>query len=48
MNTRFWVVWNEHGGPPRVRHDTQASARREAHRLATNNAGETFIHDIPF
>lgn len=40
--TRFWLVWNESGYPPRYRHDTEESAVREAERLARVNPGQNF------
>jgi hypothetical protein len=39
----FWMVWNENGGMPRVKHATCAAAVAEAERLARSNRGETFI-----
>ena len=38
----FWYVFNPTGGPPRVRHNSEESARLEAERLAENNPGEVF------
>lgn len=39
---RFWVVWNENGRAPVVKHPTQDSAEREALRLARGNPGQRF------
>jgi hypothetical protein len=38
----FWVVWNERGGSPTVKHNTFDSARKEAERLARVHAGQSF------
>lgn len=38
----FWVVWNPGHGSPRVRHESQTVAEREAHRLAIENPGVEF------
>lgn len=42
-NTPFWMVWNERGDAPRVKHPNKESAHREAERLARLNRGSTFI-----
>lgn len=39
----FWLVWNPQGHAPQYRHDTEASAAREAERLARLNRGQRFI-----
>lgn len=39
----FWVIWNPAGGTPSDRHYSEASAIREAERLAGRSPGETFI-----
>ncbi len=38
----FWVVWNERGGNPTVKHPTAESARAEAERLARKSPGARF------
>lgn len=38
----FFLVWCEGGDPPTVRHETYASASREAQRLARCNPGLRF------
>jgi hypothetical protein len=39
----FWIVWSPEGDrPPRHRHDSYESARREAERLARENPGRRF------
>lgn len=38
----FWLVWDEHGNRPTVKHDSATSAQREAERLARANMGHTF------
>lgn len=38
----FWLIWNERGSTPTVRHETKASARAEAERLARMNPGQSF------
>lgn len=38
----FYLVWNEQGRNPVVKHDTVQSARDEAERLACMNPGQTF------
>lgn len=40
---QFWVVWNEGGGAPTVKHPDYASARREAQRLARAVPGQRFV-----
>lgn len=42
-NSPFWMVWNERGDAPRVKHSTKVSAQREAERLARLNRGQSFI-----
>lgn len=43
MGDHFCIVWNPDGmRPPRFRHDTADSARKEALRLGTENPGQTF------
>lgn len=42
-NSPFWMVWNERGDAPRVRHTSKESAHREAERLARLNRGSAFI-----
>lgn len=39
----FWFVWNPNGHAPRYRHPSEASAIKEAERLARENPGRTFI-----
>lgn len=39
----FWLVWNPRGDQPQRKHDTKASAEKEAERLARANRGERFI-----
>jgi hypothetical protein len=41
-NPPFWIVWNENGGPPRVKHATQQQAEAEAQRLAEAHPGDSF------
>jgi hypothetical protein len=38
----FYLVWNEQGRNPTVKHDSVYSARDEAERLARKNPGQTF------
>jgi hypothetical protein len=38
----FWVVWNERGNAPTMKHFTEQSAMREAERLANKVPGEVF------
>ena len=38
----FWLVWNEQGDPPKLKHATLENAKREAGRLATLNPGQQF------
>ena len=43
MNTQaFWLVWNENGHAPTVKHLDLKSAEVEAERLARQNPGERF------
>lgn len=43
MGDHFCIVWNPDGmRPPRFRHDTADSAKKEAIRLGTENPGQTF------
>ncbi len=42
MSELFWLIWNERGGPPTVKHATKSEARAEAERLARMNPGQTF------
>ena len=39
---KFWLVWNEKGQIPRVKHLTKESARAEAERLCRKNPGMCF------
>lgn len=39
----FWLVWCENGGPPTVKHPDEASAIREAERLAKRSPGLRFF-----
>jgi len=36
---KFWMVWNPNGNSPLHRHDTEASARKEAERLCQMDKG---------
>ena len=38
----FWMVWNEQGRNPTVKHDSKESAITEAERLARLNPGCEF------
>ena len=38
----FWLVWNEMGHSPTVKHPDPHSAKREAARLASQNPGREF------
>lgn len=42
MNEMFWMVWNPEGNMPRVRHETESLALKEASRLALLNRGQQF------
>lgn len=39
----FWMVWNEHGHSPTVKHLLHARAVTEAERLARANPGQRFF-----
>lgn len=39
----FWMVWNEGGSSPRVKHETKVFAIHEAERLARMNPGQRFV-----
>lgn len=47
MQNKFWLVWNETRDPPRHKHYSLDDAKREAERLARNNAGQQF-HVLEF
>ena len=38
----FWLVWNENGRIPVVKHPEEAVARKEAERIARLQPGDTF------
>lgn len=38
----FWLVWNERGSVPTVKHTSELSARDEAERLARHVPGVAF------
>lgn len=38
----FWLVWNEDGRMPMVKHPSQDEAQQEAARLAGENPGKSF------
>ena len=38
----FWMIWNEGGNAPRVKHRSEQEARLEAERLARCNSGQVF------
>lgn len=38
----FYLVWNEDGDAPRVKHDSEAKAEKEASRLASAFPGKSF------
>lgn len=40
---KFWMVWCEDGGSPRVRHCNKQIAVAEAERLAKLNPGQVFF-----
>ena len=42
LHSPFWLVWNDRGGAPTYKHDTEQSARNEAERLARINQGQSF------
>ncbi len=42
MTQSFWLIWNERGHAPTVRHETKAGAKAEAERLARMNPGQQF------
>ena len=42
MNEEIYMIWNQTGGIPRVRHGSLRDARQEAERLAEKEAGDTF------
>lgn len=42
MKDTFWLVWNLSRRAPTVTHESLASARREADRLAESTPGERF------
>lgn len=39
---KFWIVWNENGRSPTVKHFTYDSAKNEAKRLARLNSNHSF------
>jgi len=39
---KFWLVWNEQGSSPTLKHSTEKDAKGEAERLARSNPGQTF------
>jgi len=39
----FWMVWNENGGRPVIKHRSLYDATKEAERLAVKNIGQKFI-----
>ena len=39
---QFWMVWNEWGQAPTVKHLSPEAAREEAARLARANPGQSF------
>lgn len=43
MERSFWLVWNQDGGTPTVRHNSVHSATMEAERLARAMPGRRFI-----
>lgn len=43
METGFYMVWNEVGSSPRVRHDNLDDAKKEASRLASAQPGVRFF-----
>jgi len=40
---RFWMVWNESGGPPSVKHSAESTAVHEAERLARLSPDSRFF-----
>ncbi|WP_336034774.1 hypothetical protein [Acinetobacter bereziniae] len=42
MIKEFFLVWNEQGGNPTFKHESQESAEQEATRLAKQNIGQKF------
>lgn len=39
----FWLVWSPDGArPPRIKHESEAAARKEADRLAVSSPGSKF------
>jgi len=43
MENAFYLVWNQNGGAPTVKHDSRQSAINEAERLARKCPGERFV-----
>lgn len=41
--TKFWMVWDVNGNPPRVQHWTKQDAEQEARRLSALCPGRTFV-----
>lgn len=41
--TKFWLVWNDDGYPPRYRHESEADAIREARRLSSLTPKKQFF-----
>lgn len=42
MSDKFWLVWCESHGMPRVKQDTRQDAVNEARRLAQHHVGNAF------
>jgi len=42
LEPQYWVVWNETGRTPTLKHPSFHSAKKEAQRLARNNPGIRF------